>query len=177
MTEEHTDTTTPVLIRSLLRAYPDFPKPGILFQDIFPIFSNPAAVRQLITHLATHCRQLLANDERVDVVVGLDARGFLFGPMLAQEFGAAFVPVRKDGKLPGECATVTYEKEYGADRLQMQRDAIGISEGAGVVVMDDLLATGGTAFAAEELVRAVGGRVLACLFVVELTALKGRERL
>lgn len=165
-------------LRSLLKAHPDFPKKGIVFLDIFPILRDPVAFETLITHfvyrLTSHT---IPNSpsKKVDVVVGLDARGFLFGPIIALRLGAAFVPVRKRGKLPGECVTATYEKEYGTDSFEMQADAI--QPGQNVIVIDDLIATGGSAKAAGELVTKRGGKVLEYLFVIELTFLKGAQQL
>lgn len=128
-----------VTLRSALRQYPDFPSPGILFEDIMPLFVSPAlhedlihALHLLVTHYVT--------SQKIDVVVGLESRGFLFGPSLALRLGAAFVPVRKKGKLPGPCETEGFQKEYGADEFQMQSDAI--KPGQRVVIVDDIIATG-----------------------------------
>ncbi|KAI0028689.1 adenine phosphoribosyltransferase [Vararia minispora EC-137] len=160
-------------IRSLLKEHPDFPKKGIVFLDIFPLFKQPRAVETLLAHLVHHLA--LSVDSQVDVVVGLDARGFLFGPPLALRLGAAFVPVRKRGKLPGECVRASYVKEYGEDIFEMQADAI--QPGQNVVVVDDLIATGGSASAAAELVLKQGGTLREFLFLIELTFLGGTKKL
>jgi len=165
-------------IREHLVPHPDFPKKGIVFLDIFPIFRNPSAFETLITHFLhriTSHTVTLSSNRKVDVVVGLDARGFLLGPIIALRLGAAFVPVRKQGKLPGQCVVATYEKEYGTDSFEMQADAI--KPGQSVIIVDDLIATGGSAKAAGELVAKQGGTTLEYLFIVELLFLKGGEQL
>jgi len=124
-----------------LRQFPDFPSPGILFEDILPIFANPALHESLIRALELHIGQLV---DRPDIIVGLDARGFLFGPSLALRLGAGFVPVRKQGKLPGPCETASYKKEYGTDFFQMQSNAV--KQGSKVLVVDDIIATGRSGF-------------------------------
>lgn len=140
-----------VELRNGLRQFPDFPEPGVLFEDIMPLFASPklhtALIRALELQVAAVFNTSVGEKSDIEVVVGLESRGFLFGPTLAKALGAGFVPVRKKGKLPGPCATETYQKEYGADVFQMQEDAI--KPGAKVVVVDDIIATG-------ELVR-VGG--------------------
>ncbi|KDQ07462.1 hypothetical protein BOTBODRAFT_38773 [Botryobasidium botryosum FD-172 SS1] len=153
---------------------------GIVFLDLFPILRDPIAFETLITHLVHHITtHTIPNIEgprkKIDVVVGLDARGFLLGPIIALRLGAAFAPVRKKGKLPGECATATYAKEYGTDSFDMQVDAI--TPGQNVVVIDDLIATGGSAKAAGELVAKLGGKTLEYVFVIGLDFLKGHEQL
>ncbi|KAG0230110.1 adenine phosphoribosyltransferase [Actinomortierella wolfii] len=160
-------------INSLIRDIPDFPKPGILFKDIFPLFQDPVAVEMVITHIVHHINSSL--DSKVDVVVGLDARGFLFGPLVAMRLGAAFAPVRKAGKLPGATIQAAYEKEYGTDIFEMQEGAI--KPGQNVVVIDDLIATGGSASGAEKLVKKLGGSVLEFIFIIELEFLKGKDAL
>ncbi|KZZ87959.1 Adenine phosphoribosyl transferase [Ascosphaera apis ARSEF 7405] len=162
-------------LRNALRQFKDFPSPGIVFEDIMPIFANPELHEALIRSLYLYVTSTWPAGERPDVVVGLDARGFLFGPSLALRLGAAFVPVRKEGKLPGPCETVVYEKEYGADRFQMQADAI--KPGQKVLIVDDIIATGGSALAAGELVKKFGGSLLGFIFILELDFLKGREKL
>ncbi|GBF62482.1 adenine phosphoribosyltransferase [Trichophyton mentagrophytes] len=128
-----------VKLRSSLRQFPDFPSPGILFEDILPIFADPALHESLIRGLELHLLETYGADQKPDVIVGLDARGFLFGPTLALRLGAAFVPVRKQGKLPGPVITQEYQKEYGSDFFQMQSDAI--KPGQKVIVVDDIIAT------------------------------------
>ncbi|KAI9761690.1 MAG: adenine phosphoribosyltransferase, partial [Candelina submexicana] len=164
-------------IRASLRQYPDFPSPGILFEDILPIFASPT------THAALlHALELSVTSnfplERPDVIVGLEARGFLFGPSLALHLGAAFVPLRKGGKLPGECETMTAGgKEYGTgDVWQLQKGA-GVGKGKKVLVVDDVIATGGTAAAAGKLVNRLGATLMGYLFLLELDFLKGRDKL
>ncbi|KIY73682.1 adenine phosphoribosyltransferase [Cylindrobasidium torrendii FP15055 ss-10] len=160
-------------IQKHLVAHPDFPKKGIVFLDIFPLLRDPVAFEALITHFLFHLTSSTIpklNGGKIDVVVGLDARGFLFGPILAMRLGAAFVPVRKAGKLPGECVSVTYEKEYGSDAFEIQKDAI--KPGQNVLIVDDLIATGGSARAAGELVSKLGGKTVEYLFIIELLFLK-----
>ncbi|KAK1236750.1 adenine phosphoribosyltransferase [Marasmius sp. AFHP31] len=165
-------------LKSQLSAHPDFPKKGIVFLDIFPLLRNPTAFETLITHflhrLTSHTIPK-SQSKKIDVIVGLDARGFLLGPILALRLGAAFVPVRKKGKLPGQCVSAVYEKEYGNDVFEMQTDAI--KSGQSVVIVDDLIATGGSAKAAGELVAKQGGKTLEYLFIIELMFLKGTEKL
>ncbi|KDQ64849.1 hypothetical protein JAAARDRAFT_28495 [Jaapia argillacea MUCL 33604] len=165
-------------LRSLLTEHPDFPKKGIVFLDIFPILRDPVAFETLITHLVHHTTSHTipqSPSKKIDVVVGLDARGFLLGPIIALRLGAAFVPVRKKGKLPGKCAQATYEKEYGQDIFEMQADAI--KPGQQVLIVDDLIATGGSAKAAGELVAKQGGKTLEYLFIIELAFLEGGKKL
>jgi len=165
-------------LKSLLSAHPDFPKKGIVFLDFLPILRNPVAFETLITNLVHHLTSYTipnSSSKKIDAVVGLDARGFLLGPVVALRLGAAFVPVRKKGKLPGQCATAIYEKEYGADSFEIQADSI--KPGQSVVVIDDLIATGGSAKAAGELVKQLGGKTLEYLFIIELLFLKGRDKL
>ncbi|KAF8165422.1 phosphoribosyltransferase-like protein [Crassisporium funariophilum] len=165
-------------IKSHLTSHPDFPKKGIVFLDIFPILRNPLAFETLITHLIHHITShtlAISQAKKVDVVVGLDARGFLLGPIIALRLGAAFVPVRKVGKLPGQCISATYEKEYGTDSFEMQADAI--KPGQNVIIVDDLIATGGSAKAAGELVAKQGAKTLEYLFIVELLFLQGSSKL
>ena len=168
-----------VVLRSSLRQFQDFPSPGILFEDIMPLFSSPSLHEQLITALELQIAKVFntttGEKSEIDVVVGLESRGFLFGPTLALRLGAGFVPVRKQGKLPGSCETESFEKEYGADHFQMQSDAI--HNGQKVVVVDDIIATGGSAAAAGKLVRKLGGDLLGYIFMMELDFLKGRSKL
>jgi adenine phosphoribosyltransferase len=157
-------------LKSIIREVPDFPKPGINFYDITTLLKDPDGFRQVIDGLASQFK-----DERVDTVIGIEARGFIFAPAMAYQLGAGFVPARKPGKLPSECASVSYDLEYGQDALQIHRDAVGA--GHRVVIADDLLATGGTASAVVRLVEQLGGEVVGLAFVVELEFLPGREKL
>jgi len=166
------------LIKSKLGVHPDFPKKGIVFLDLFPILRDPIAFETLITHFIHHITSHTipnAPGKKIDVIVGLDARGFLLGPIIALRLGASFVPVRKAGKLPGETVSAIYEKEYGSDSFEIQMGAI--KKGDNVVVIDDLIATGGSAKAAGELVAKAGGKTLEYLFVIGLAFLKGQDRL
>jgi len=157
-------------LKTLIREIPDFPKPGILFYDITTLLKDKAGLRGVIDGLKEHYATA-----KVDLVLGIEARGFIFAPAIAYALGAGFVPVRKPKKLPAECVTVTYDLEYGSDSLQMHKDAV--QPGTRVLIVDDLLATGGTAAAAARMVREAGGMVAGLGFVVELTFLKGRGRL
>ncbi|CAD6567331.1 MAG: adenine phosphoribosyltransferase [Tremellales sp. Tagirdzhanova-0007] len=160
-------------LKSLLGIHPNFPKKGVTFLDIFPILRDPLAFETLITHLLHHI--LTTHPTRPDVIVGLDARGFLLGPILAMRLGAAFVPVRKGGKLPGRVEVVTYEKEYGVDAFEIQADAI--RSGQRCIVVDDLIATGGSAAAAGQLIAKSGGKTIEYVFIISLPFLKGEEKL
>jgi adenine phosphoribosyltransferase len=157
-------------LKKLIREVPDFPKPGILFYDITTLLKDKCGFRGVIDGLKSHY-----HEAQVDVVLGIEARGFIFAPALAYALGAGFVPARKPKKLPAECVTVVYDLEYGTDSLQMHRDAVG--DGTRVLIVDDLLATGGTAAAAARMVREAGGSVVGLGFVVELTFLSGRRKL
>jgi adenine phosphoribosyltransferase len=157
-------------LAAYIRDVPDFPIPGILFRDITPLLGNPAAFKYTVDTFAEHCRR-----DRVDAVVGIESRGFIFGTPLAYILGVPFVPVRKAGKLPAARMSVEYALEYGASQLDIHQDAL--SSGQRVVIVDDLLATGGTAAATAKLVELVGGSVQEFLFLVELTFLSGRDRL
>jgi adenine phosphoribosyltransferase len=157
-------------VRSLIREIPDFPQPGVLFKDITPLIADPKAFHIVLDAIAHHFV-----GERVDAVVGVESRGFIFGGALAARLNASFVPVRKPGKLPYRTDKVSYSLEYGEAELEMHRDSL--KEGAAVLVVDDLLATGGTAAAAGELVHRQGAFVIAYAFVIELCSLGGRERL
>lgn len=159
-------------LKSALRQFEDFPEKGILFEDIMPIFQNPKTFQLLIDGFKLHMEQ---NNIKPDVIVGLDARGFLFGPTLALQIGAAFVPVRKRGKLPGGVIHAEYIKEYGKDVFEMQADAV--KPGQTVVIVDDIIATGGSAKAAGELVEKSRAKVAEYFFLLELLFLKGRDKL
>ena len=157
-------------LRKLIREAPDFPKPGILFYDITTLLKDKDGLRGVIDGLKSHYQNL-----QVDVVLGIEARGFIFAPAVAYALGAGFVPVRKPNKLPSARVSVTYDLEYGTDTLEMHKDAVG--EGHRVLIVDDLLATGGTAAATARMVREAGGVVVGLGFVVELTFLNGRRKL
>jgi adenine phosphoribosyltransferase len=157
-------------LKDAIRTIPDFPVAGILFKDLTPIMGDPALLRRAVDALAEFARARGA-----EVIVGIEARGFVFGTGVALELGLPFVPVRKAGKLPAECVRASYALEYGTATIEMHRDAF--PAGAKVVVMDDLLATGGTAKATCELVEATGGIVVGCGFITELTFLPGRASL
>ena len=157
-------------LKDYIRAVPDFPKPGILFRDITPLLANPAALGQVISRLADPFR-----GDRIDVIAAAEARGFIFSAPLALELNTALVPIRKPGKLPYKTISYTYDLEYGTDTLQMHEDAI--PPGARVLVVDDLLATGGTVEACCRMVEKAGGTVAGCAFVIELVGLGGAERI
>jgi adenine phosphoribosyltransferase len=157
-------------LKKLIREVPDFPKPGILFYDITTLLKDKTGFRQVIDLLAGHYR-----GAGIDMVLGIEARGFIFAPALAYALGAGFVPVRKPKKLPSVCVSVSYELEYGTDSLEIHRDAL--QPGARVLIVDDLLATGGTAAATIRLVEQLEAKVAGVGFVVELTFLNGRQRL
>jgi adenine phosphoribosyltransferase len=157
-------------LKKLIREVPNFPKPGILFYDITTLLKDGPGFHQVIDALKSHYQ-----GASVDTVIGIEARGFIFAPALAYALGAGFVPVRKPKKLPSESVSVSYNLEYGSDSLEIHKDAI--ETGHRVLVVDDLLATGGTAAAVTKLVEKIGGKVAGLGFVVELTFLKGREKL
>jgi adenine phosphoribosyltransferase len=157
-------------LKSLIREVPDFPKAGINFYDITTLLKHPDGLRQTVDALAEQFKET-----GVDTVIGVEARGFIFAPAMAYQLGAGFVPARKPGKLPSECASVSYDLEYGQDALQIHRDAVGA--GHRVIIADDLLATGGTARAVVDLVEQLGGKVVGLAFVVELEFLPGRQKL
>ena len=157
-------------LRGLIREIPDFPRAGILFKDITPLLLDPAALGHSVAELAKFARPL-----DIDLVVAAEARGFILGGALARELGAGFVPARKPGRLPAETVSVEYILEYGVDALEVHADAL--ADGARVLVHDDLLATGGTARGVCDLVAGLGAEIVACVFLVELTALSGREQL
>ena len=156
-------------LRKLIREVPDFPKPGINFYDITTLLKDPEGLEQTIDALTEQCRGM-----EIDTIIGVESRGFIFATPLAYQLGAGFIPVRKPKKLPAECVSVSYDLEYGQDTLEMHKDAVG--EGHRVLIVDDLLATGGTAKAVVDLVESVGGKVAALLFVVELDFLGGRQK-
>jgi adenine phosphoribosyltransferase len=157
-------------IQKAIRDIPDFPKPGIVFKDIMPLLGNGALFAQTIDLLAERYR-----NQKIDTVLGIESRGFIIGAALAYKLGAGFCVVRKPGKLPYDTHSASYELEYGTDTLEIHVDAI--PNQARVVIADDLIATGGTAAATAQLVSKLGGTVVECAFVIELSYLKGREKL
>ena len=157
------------LIKRLIRDVPDFPKKGIIFKDVTPLLGDPAALGAVIAALAAPWRG------KVDRVLGIESRGFIFGTPVAQALGMGFAPVRKPGKLPWKTVTKSYALEYGQDRLELHEDSV--RQGERVLVVDDLLATGGTLSAACKLAERVGGEVVGCSVVIELGFLDGRKRL
>ncbi len=157
-------------LKRLVREIPDYPKPGILFYDITTLLKDPVGLHWAVDILAN---TFLA--QKIDLVIGIEARGFIFAPMVAYRLNAGFVPVRKPNKLPAARASMSYSLEYGKDAIEIHRDAI--CAGNDVLIIDDLLATGGTAAATAKLVESLGGRVAGMGFIIELEELKGREKL
>ncbi|XP_063294701.1 adenine phosphoribosyltransferase [Pelobates fuscus] len=160
------------LLRVSIREFSDFPSPGILFRDITCVLKDPVVFRAAIDLFENHLR---TNYSEIDVIAGIDSRGFLFGPALAQRFGIGFVMIRKKGKLPGPTESVSYTLEYGEAELEIQKDAV--HPGQKVVIIDDLLATGGTLSAACELIKRRQAEVLDCLVLIELRSLCGADKL
>jgi adenine phosphoribosyltransferase len=157
-----------LLAKRLIREIPDFPKAGILFKDITPVWQNPKAFREVMDRMLAY-----AGSRRPDAVIGIESRGFIFAAPLALTLGASFVPVRKLGKLPGETVREEYALEYGTNTVEIHKDAL--CPGDRVLIVDDLLGTGGTSAAAVTLVEKLGGTVAGLLFLVELTFLEGRD--
>lgn len=157
-------------LKKLIREVPDFPKPGILFYDITTLLKDPVGLHRAVDALADHYV-----GRKIDRVIGIEARGFIFAPMVAYRLNAGFVPVRKPHKLPAAVARAKYNLEYGEDALEIHRDAV--TAGQEVLVVDDLLATGGTARAVAGMVESLGGRVAGLGFLIELAFLKGRDKL
>ncbi len=157
-------------IENYIREIPDFPKPGINFKDITPLLQDPDAMRETVDRLLE-----MVGDVKIDKVVGIESRGFLFGTLLAQKLNAGFVPVRKPGKLPYKTFSEVYELEYGKDTLEIHQDAI--KKGETVLLHDDVLATGGTARTACNLITKMGGRIVQCNFLTEISYLNGRNKL
>ena len=158
------------MFESLIRDVPDFPKPGILFKDITPLLQSPEGLKRVIEKLAE-----AVDPNSYDIVCGVESRGFIFGTPLAHLVGKGFIPIRKPGKLPWKTASESYELEYGTDTIEIHTDAV--SEGNRVLMVDDLLATGGTMEAALKLVEKIGGSPIGCAFVIELSFLGGRKKL
>ena len=157
-------------LEDYIRTIPDFPQPGVMFRDLTPLLADARALRTAIGELVLPFR-----DANVEIVAGMEARGFIFGALVAWQLGAGFVPLRKPGKLPAEVEAVTYELEYGTATLEVHRDALG--RGRRVLLVDDVLATGGTAAASVDLVTRLGAELVGCAFLVEIAALAGRTRL
>jgi adenine phosphoribosyltransferase len=157
-------------LKKEIRSVKDFPKQGIMFRDITTLLKNPLALKHTLIELYNLCEGL-----NIDKVVGIESRGFMFGCMLAEKLNAGFIPVRKPGKLPAETIKETYDLEYGCDTIEMHKDAI--QPGDNVLLHDDLLATGGTARAAANLIEKSGGKVVLVSFIIELSFLNGREKL
>ncbi len=157
-------------LKSTIRTIPNWPIKGVMFRDITTLLQNPEAFKEACDDLYERYR-----GKKVDVVVGLESRGFIFGAVLAYKLGVSFVPVRKPGKLPAETISAEYEKEYGKDKVEIHKDAI--KKGDRVLVVDDLIATGGTSAAAVELVRKLGGEIVECSFLIDLPDLKGKDKL
>ncbi|MGK7902557.1 MAG: adenine phosphoribosyltransferase [Hormoscilla sp.] len=157
-------------LKSLIRDIPDFPKPGIMFRDITTLLRDPAGLRYTIDRLGANCSNLSP-----DYVLGMESRGFIFGTVLAYQLGCGFIPVRKPGKLPAAVYAAEYDLEYGKDRLELHQDAM--SPGSRVLIVDDLIATGGTASATAELVQQADCQLVGFAFIIELKALGGRDRL
>ena len=162
--------TMKIQLENYIRDIKDFPKPGIVFKDITPLLSNPKASRACLEQLLN-----LVGDQKIDKVVGIEARGFFFGNTLAQSLKAGFVPVRKPGKLPAATISQTYALEYGTDTLQMHKDAIAV--GDRVLIHDDILATGGTARAVCDMVENLGGVIVQCNFLIALDFLQGAQKI
>ena len=156
-------------LKKYIREVPDFPKPGINFYDITTLLKEPEGLEMTIDAMTEQCRGM-----QIDTVVGIESRGFIFGAPVAYQLGTGFVPVRKPKKLPHETASVSYDLEYGTDSLEIHKDAVG--EGHRVLIVDDLLATGGTARAVVNLIEGLGGKVAGVHFVIELNFLKGRSK-
>jgi adenine phosphoribosyltransferase len=157
-------------IKACIRNIPDFPKPGIQFKDITPLVKDPAMLRLAVQELILPFR-----DQELTAVAGMEARGFIFGSLAAIELNIGFVPLRKPGKLPYDVQSISYELEYGSAELEIHIDAV--ADGDRVILIDDLIATGGTAAASCQLIEQLGASVIGCAFVVELDALKGRDKL
>jgi adenine phosphoribosyltransferase len=157
-------------LAAYIRSIPDWPKPGILFRDITPLLAAPKAFAAAVDALSADF-----GDDNIDYVAAVEARGFIFGAAVAERLGAGFVPIRKRGKLPYETESITYDLEYGTDTLEIHKDAV--ADGARILMVDDLLATGGTMAAACELIAKIGGKIAAISFLIELADLAGREKL
>ena len=163
-------TSKEIDLRRFIRDIPDWPKEGILFRDITPLLADPEAFAAAIDVLSAGFAEA-----GIEYVAAVEARGFIFGSAVAEKLGAGFVPIRKKGKLPAQTESITYDLEYGTDRLEVHLDAVG--SGAKVLMVDDLLATGGTMAAACKLIEKIGGQVAGIVFLIELAALRGAEKI
>lgn len=157
-------------LKELIRNIPDFPKPGIVYRDITTLLQDPKGLAYVIDHFSDSY-----SDEKIDYVIGIESRGFIFGAPIAYKLGAGFVPVRKAGRLPAETHSVEYELEYGSDTLEIHQDAL--QPESRILIVDDLIATGGTAAATAELINKLGCELIGFAFIIELLALKGRAKL
>jgi len=157
-------------LKKLIRDVPDFPKKGIIFKDITPLLQNPKGLRTAVEVISQHYK-----GKKIDIVIGAEARGFILAPTVAFNLGAGFVPIRKPGKLPYKKISETYSLEYGTDTLEMHKD--GVEKGQNVLMVDDLLATGGTMAACCKMVESLGGNIVGCTFLIELAFLNGRNAL
>ena len=157
-------------LKKIIRSFPDWPKPGVIFRDIMPLLKDPQALKYTVDEIARQWR-----GKEIDLIAGIESRGFIFGALLAQSLQKGFIAIRKEGKLPGETLRVSYTIEYGSATMEIQKDAV--KPGDRVLIVDDLLATGGTAKAAAELIEKLGGVVVGFAFVIELLDLNGREKL
>jgi adenine phosphoribosyltransferase len=157
-------------IKSKIRTVPHWPKEGIMFRDITTLLKDPVGFKETIDLLYKRYK-----NKEIDKVIGIESRGFIFGAPLAYLLGCGFIPVRKPGKLPAECESEEYTLEYGKDKIEIHKDAI--NQGDRILIVDDLIATAGTADAARKLVKKLGGKIVECAFIVELTDLKGRDKL
>lgn len=170
MAVKDAEESAPELIKSKIRDIADFPREGIVFKDITTVLRDPVAFKHAVDLLARHFEK-----QKINYIAGIEARGFIFGSALAYKLGIGFIPIRKPGKLPSKTARISYDLEYGTDSLEIHVDAV--EPGKRVLIVDDLLATGGTAEAAIKLVKKIGGVIVGIAFVVELEFLKGREKL
>tara|TARA_Y100001938_G_C7997870_1_gene383082 strand:+ start:146 stop:673 length:528 start_codon:yes stop_codon:yes gene_type:complete len=159
-------------LKDLVSDYPDFPKKGILFRDMFPILEDPVATSVVMSNLRDFIEELQKNNSKPDYIVGIESRGFLIGSALAAKEIIGFVPIRKKGKLPGDIIGINYSLEYGQDRLEIKS---GVLNDKKVLLVDDLLATGGTVKAASKLIKKAGGDLVGCAFIIELLGLNGRS--
>lgn len=157
-------------LESVIRSFPDFPKKGILFRDVSPILRDPKAMHHVVYQFHEHYK-----NKKIDLVAGIESRGFIFASALGLKFNRGIVMIRKQGKLPGKTSSLAYDIEYGNDTMEIQQDAV--KKGENVLIADDLIATGGTARASAELIERLGGKIVGFAFVIELAALKGRDLL